>query len=168
MPTKRCPCCLKEKDAKDFILSYTKKGKPSSYCEDCSPNLLKHYAEAVVSRTEVRATQYKLQRKTGQLQESFIAGKGEYLTQYNTLHRSQNGKCAICGQSGLRLVIDHDHASGKIRGLLCNSCNIGLGQFNDDPTMLRKAADYVSDPRPPLDRIYYASTSRRLSDDYTA
>ena len=63
------------------------------------------------------------------------------------LLRSQDGRCAICRipeeESKRPLVIDHCHKSGKIRALLCNSCNVGLGMFKDDPEFLRAAAEYL-------------------------
>lgn len=67
---------------------------------------------------------------------------------YRNLLKLQNGKCAICGAEladnvGNRLYVDHDHESGKIRGLLCAKCNFGIGQFNDDPDLLRKAITYL-------------------------
>ena len=78
------------------------------------------------------------------------------LGQYDKLLAAQNGGCAICGSSsshikdarlGLaaerRLAVDHDHTTGKIRGLLCGHCNNGLGRFNHDPARLRRAADYL-------------------------
>jgi hypothetical protein len=51
-------------------------------------------------------------------------------------------ECVICGD-GTTLVIDHDHVTGKIRGMLCNHCNRGLGHFRDDPTLLEFAAQYL-------------------------
>jgi len=54
----------------------------------------------------------------------------------------QNGLCAICNTAPAKHV-DHDHATGKVRALLCFNCNGGLGQFKDDPAVLRAAADYV-------------------------
>lgn len=53
-----------------------------------------------------------------------------------------SGKCDICGVED-KLRIDHDHLTGKIRGLLCNECNLGLGKFQDDVSRLREAAVYV-------------------------
>lgn len=50
--------------------------------------------------------------------------------------------CEICGIN-TKLCWDHDHATGKFRGTLCVSCNLGLGSFRDDPQFLRAAADYL-------------------------
>lgn len=49
--------------------------------------------------------------------------------------------CVICGDEDV--VLDHCHVSGKIRGALCQRCNMGLGQFQDDPNRLRAAALYI-------------------------
>lgn len=50
--------------------------------------------------------------------------------------------CALCG-STKRLSVDHDHTSGKVRGILCSNCNTGLGLFKEQPMLLRKAAVYL-------------------------
>lgn len=51
-------------------------------------------------------------------------------------------ECIICGDN-CRLDVDHDHATGKIRGLLCSRCNRGIGFFKDNPEILLKARDYL-------------------------
>lgn len=66
---------------------------------------------------------------------------------YNTMLYEQEDRCAICGISiedlcG-NLIIDHDHITGKVRGLLCTSCNLGLGWFKDDIVRLEKAKSYL-------------------------
>lgn len=81
---------------------------------------------------------------------SRIAAKyGMSLVEFNAMLDLQSGVCALCGSTsrGFRtrpgLVVDHCHATGKVRGLLCGDCNTALGRFNDDPALLRRALDYL-------------------------
>ncbi len=81
----------------------------------------------------------KIQRRFGITQE-----------QYEAILKKQDGLCAICSKpqgSGTnqdkRLAVDHDHKTGKIRGLLCTNCNPGLGFFKDDIVFLKRAIEYL-------------------------
>jgi hypothetical protein len=56
--------------------------------------------------------------------------------------KKETKECVICG-SNEKLVVDHDHKTNKIRGMLCNHCNRGLGHFRDDPMLLEFAAQYL-------------------------
>jgi hypothetical protein len=62
---------------------------------------------------------------------------------YDLLHADQDGRCGICLKPA-KLVIDHDHETGCVRGLLCRPCNRSIGQLGEDPEVLRRAADWVS------------------------
>lgn len=68
---------------------------------------------------------------------------GITLEHYNQLSTDQDHLCAICRQPASRLVVDHDHSNGRVRGLLCQHCNRALGALNDDPVRLRAAANYL-------------------------
>ncbi len=68
------------------------------------------------------------------------------LEEKKEMWREQNYMCAICrkhlatiGQAN----VDHDHATGEVRALLCRDCNTGLGHYRDSPDLLREAADYL-------------------------
>lgn len=69
---------------------------------------------------------------------------------YEDLYKQQNGKCAICNIKGtkrrstkVRLIVDHNHKTGKIRQLLCGKCNTGLGHLQDSPGILKSALRYL-------------------------
>jgi hypothetical protein len=64
-------------------------------------------------------------------------------------------ECVICGDEE-NLVVDHDHVTGKVRGILCNHCNRGLGHFRDSPILLEFAAQYIfaSNEDPEWDSYY--------------
>lgn len=65
------------------------------------------------------------------------------LEQFDAMVLAQEGRCAICDRSTPDLVVDHCHAQGHVRALLCPACNSALGLFQDNPAVLRKAAEYV-------------------------
>ena len=69
------------------------------------------------------------------------------LEEYNILFEKQNGKCAICNKKQInkQLAVDHDHNTGKVRGLLCQNCNTGIGKFKDNPKLLLKAKAYLEE-----------------------
>jgi hypothetical protein len=62
---------------------------------------------------------------------------------FEEAERRQDGKCLICGTAPNRLYVDHDHSTGRVRGLLCSECNLGLGKFKDNPDVLLTAAQYL-------------------------
>ena len=72
---------------------------------------------------------------------------GITLEDYNQMFADQEGHCAICGvhqlDVSLTFAVDHDHKTGEVRGLLCRHCNVGLGHFRDDTTLLAKAIAYL-------------------------
>lgn len=76
---------------------------------------------------------------------------GLTLADVHALIAAQDGRCSICvevlapyaGGKGCRTHIDHDHATKRVRGVLCHLCNQGLGKFRDDPDRLERAVAYL-------------------------
>ena len=65
--------------------------------------------------------------------------------EYTAMVERQNNLCAICGVYMKSTNIDHDHKTGRVRGLLCSKCNVDIGFFSDSPELLAMAAAYLSD-----------------------
>lgn len=94
--------------------------------------------------------------KSGKFLDTFLRSKyGITLEDYGRLLINQGGGCAICHRSdagvsdGRRLHVDHDHQTGRVRGLLCHSCNSLLGHARDQQDILRGAVRYLSLPQEP-------------------
>jgi hypothetical protein len=68
---------------------------------------------------------------------------GLSLADYRALQQRQGNACAICRKVTRVLCIDHCHVTGRVRGLLCRSCNSALGLYADDPRLLRAALVYL-------------------------
>ena len=131
---KWCPDCGQVKWLEDFPRTTGTSGR-HSYCKPC------HNARGKASKDKVGGSRtYHLKRRYGITAE-----------EADTMLATQGGLCAIC-RSAPAEHVDHDHATGRVRQLLCFNCNGGLGQFRDDPRVLREAARYVErhgEPVPP-------------------
>ena len=131
MCTKICKQCKKEKPIEEFQKDISKVAGVRPECKECTAaNRKKRYKPEVVRKNN--------------LEKNF--GRG-ILETYQKLFKYQGGVCAICGspENGRysHLSIDHCHDTDKVRGLLCNNCNRGIGLLKDNPEILRKVADYV-------------------------
>lgn len=83
---------------------------------------------------------YKMVRKAN------LSKYGITIEEYERIFEQQDGKCKICDNVANgkgRLHVDHCHDTGKVRGLLCSSCNIGLGLFKHNADLLNEAIGYV-------------------------
>jgi hypothetical protein len=70
---------------------------------------------------------------------------GLSVEEVQSMYESQHGRCAICFTEimGRNRHIDHDHLTGKVRGILCQKCNMGLGSFDDNQIKLQAAINYL-------------------------
>ena len=114
-----CTKCKVEKEATPvyFPLHNKKKNGLDSWCRSCRGNY----------RSEIRRGRY---RSMG----------CDDATIKQLLNSEQ---CDICNTTTSKLVIDHCHETNKVRGVLCNECNMGLGKFKDDPRLLEFAQVYL-------------------------
>lgn len=78
---------------------------------------------------------------------------------YRRLYEAQDGRCYICRRATgktRRLAVDHDHKTGKVRGLLCGTCNKMLGHVRDNPEVLLRAVVYLNEP--PAEGVIYGAS----------
>lgn len=110
---------------------------PDRECKNCAVRFTPQGPNHWTCTPECRNLGYRLRRY------------GLTSQRYQELLAEQGGVCALCGEArrgwtlGADLHIDHCHATGRVRGLLCGECNTALGRFGDDPAQLRRAAAYL-------------------------
>lgn len=134
MDTKTCTKCGEIKLRGEFNKSKRGGDGFAAECRACRKKYYRAYLATEAGRKISRETHVK----------SFYGLSGE---DYRDL-LEKHTVCAICGApppEGGYLHVDHNHSTGVVRGLLCNSCNPGLGLFKDDPDRLRAAALYLEE-----------------------
>ena len=113
-----------------------------------TPEERERHLESTRQRKRDRAPEYRQQRAREQLARYSMTAE-----QYDAMVRDQLGRCSICALPMPNPHIDHDHdccskrnssCGSCVRGLLCRSCNVGLGFFGDDRDRLVRAADYLA------------------------
>ena len=156
---KKCGKCKIEKPIKNFYQSKATKTGIYPNCKDCSKESKKRSREKSIDLKQ-KTKQYKQnyrkkhpERNNGYYRRRNLSKYNLSLLEYENILNSQNGACAICLKNEIindnfnkmakLLSIDHDHNTGKVRGLLCNKCNTGLGLFEDSIESLVKAIEYL-------------------------
>ena len=116
-----CSLCRKLRPIKEFHKSAAEPGGRAYQCIECT--------------------------RTQPGNRKWLAGRyGLTTDELDEIIQASCGRCALCDMqfsSGRDAQIDHCHAVGAVRGLLCSQCNVGLGAFRDRPELLRKAAAYL-------------------------
>lgn len=116
---RQCLTCNETKSPENFALDTRYPSKRVSKCFQCQ----KKYQRA-----------YGLARRYGLSME-----------EYSALESAGGGRCATCDSPG-PLCVDHDHSTGRVRGLLCQNCNKALGHAKDNPDILKRLIEYLGTP----------------------
>lgn len=139
----RCSVCETDKPGSAFGRDH---GVRSKRCKKCRSAKQMEWAAKNPELVRAQRRDYYLRNKSTFKHTRLKRHHGIGLDQYRDMEKRQNGKCAICElvpKDGI-LRVDHNHTTGVIRGLLCDSCNRGIGFLRDSQSNLQRAADYVS------------------------
>jgi len=121
----------------------------SSWCKSCRTVSTRGWTNKNTQRLKsYRALKYEQNYDYMKARDYSLKQRyGIDLNGYDLLLRSQNYCCAICGRDGREMTyllhVDHNHISGKVRGLLCAPCNVFLGHLKDDATKIERAIKYL-------------------------
>ena len=138
---KWCGKCKTTKPINEFFKNASESDGYQSHCKVCVQENYYDYIKKNRDKEKLYSLRNRLKKKFGMTHE-----------QYQAILDSQDGKCAICGGydiispiTNLRrvLAVDHNHATGKIRGLLCRNCNRGIGLLGDNIERLEVAIAYL-------------------------
>jgi hypothetical protein len=136
---KECGVCHEVKLHSEF--ARTKRGIAASYrCKACMKVWREANKERIAQRNKDNWERVAQIQRDSKRRRTYGLSPADFDA---ILHR-QNGLCAICRLVMDRPSIDHDHSTGVVRGVLCQYCNVGLGNFRDDPQRLLAAIAYLT------------------------
>ncbi len=142
METKTCTVCKETKPISEFG---TVRGKLRHNCKDCKNKESREWYAKNKDRKKQLSKRYRKTKKDQDLKKAY----GITLHDYFGMLVSQNYSCKICHthQANLKraMCVDHDHSTGKVRGLLCDICNRSLGLLKDNVDVLKRAVEYLEE-----------------------
>ena len=132
-----CNYCKKIKYLKEFYTHNSCRSGRNSWCIECTNIRSKRWYNINKARSLANTREAKLLREYGISVEK-----------YQELLKQQGGLCKICKQletQQRKLSIDHNHKTGKVRGLLCNRCNVAIGLLNEDIGIIHNVIIYLGE-----------------------
>ena len=163
---KTCTKCNQTKSISDFSKNKRIKDGLSYYCKTCFSSINR---QVYLNNSEKKKAHSKARYAANKdacialtmkwiknnprraKNNSLLKDHGITIEQYEMLFQKQDGKCAIClkhqTELRIRLAVDHCHKTNKIRGLLCDTCNRGIGFLKEDKEILTKAINYLDGDR---------------------
>jgi hypothetical protein len=164
---KQCIKCGEVKPLNEFTFHNRNKGQHRNFCHDCEKEWISKYHKTPhgkqkrkewVENNKEKILEYKKLYKHDALKQArlkvyhrtrwLLVNFNMTVNDYMTMYEQQDGKCAICGTNEMNgkrknFCIDHNHTTGKVRGLLCHNCNVSVGLMKESPELFNKAATYL-------------------------
>lgn len=145
---KKCPACKLEKPFSEFHKNSREPNGINTYCKKCALEMGKKWRAISENREKCkkRAEVWRAENADRVIEGRLKRKYGITLSQYWQLSKAQGHKCAICQEPCVikgKLSVDHCHDTSGVRGLLCDMCNIGIGNFKNDIVRLKSAITYL-------------------------
>jgi hypothetical protein len=122
-------------------------------CEACGATERNKQGACIPCSKKSQAEWYRKNAPTVS-QKLILKKYGLTAEKFREMWESQKGLCAICDDLlSPHFATDHDHVTGVVRGILCRPCNLALGLFKDDPSVLQRAGEYLIQAASPLRRV---------------
>lgn len=140
---KQCVSCGQTKALNEFHRNNNNRtdGRAGK-CKPCASAYNKKWQAE--NPEKAKASWRKAEAKSRDLHRRRASKYGLTREQLDAMILAAEGRCELCGKETENLHVDHCHSSSKVRGMLCLKCNTGLGNFNDDPELMKKAIEWVS------------------------
>lgn len=142
---KTCKRCNQLKELNEFPKSKSCKDGHLNFCKKCKLAFNRKYEEKFDRK--LYKSLWNINNQFKRYSKRYGISLIDYKSIYENLRKNQKELCAICKKNliGLKkeVHLDHSHVNGKIRGILCRDCNVGLGFFKDDTSKLENAIEYL-------------------------
>ena len=150
MPKHYCKHCKGDKEISHFYQTKMKSGNTYYQCKKYHAEYVKRWKnkdkKSFLRKEREKYNKLSLSKKKNRhLRKTY----GITLADFKAMMKRQAGKCVIGNETLTKFNthVDHCHATGKIRGLLCKECNVGLGNFTDSVIKLKKAITYLKESK---------------------
>lgn len=164
-----CSRCKEDKPEDEFLKDKRRPNGLGTWCKKCFSEYRKEYykknknelnaksalwAKNNLDRCRKSGLKYRSNNREREKNRALEYKYGLTIEEYSFLLEKQNSICAICGREETavdrngkikKLQVDHDHETGKIRGLLCSTCNRGIGYLQDDISIIENALEYLKE-----------------------
>lgn len=142
---KTCLRCRESMAEEEFSKDVRRRDGLSPWCRACWKDYMARYGPHYWRDKSARYRERGGDRVRSMERRRRLAVYGLTPEHYDELVHAQDGVCAICQRAPRKgvLSVDHDHRTGKVRGLLCGQCNMAIGAFTDSPPIMARAIEYL-------------------------
>lgn len=145
---KQCNRCLKTKSLESFFKDKSHSSGRYSICKECKKLATYEWRSENRGKYNQVAKDWRKKNHFRNLGYFFATKYRLKVSEYQAMVEKQNGLCWICNKPPIgkkRLSVDHCHTTKKVRGLLCDNCNKGIGNLKEDPKILVRAIRYLEE-----------------------